>query len=467
MTSSQLLLALGIGSCVGLGVAVGAHAVLPESPVVRGLSIGGERVPVTGSVATWLAARDAEVRARPVHFRFDDRVFDATLGEAGVSLDVAATMQAAEAVAHTGSFSARMSATRAARRGEIDVPLVYAFDEADAAKALEAIAPSLAKAPVDATIDLDAHDRTPDVPGQALDVATSARIFAEASREPGKVVDVVVRPVRAKVTADDLGRVDVTKVVSAFETAFALYGTGAGRAVNIRRAAALLDGLVLAPGEMMSFNDRVGPRTRERGFALAPEIQGDELQLGIGGGTCQVSSTLHVAALYGALDVVERQSHSRPSAYAMLGLDATVSFPLADLKIKNSLGFPVLVHAYLPKPTVVRVEILGGDPVAKVDYAYAVNSTEDFARRVEVKSYLAAGKTVRHQKGVRGYEVTSIVKLHYLDGREDERHYFSGYRPAPEILYVAPGTPDSELPPLPEHATHTERKRGDPAAAAM
>ena len=117
VTPSQLLLALGIGSCVGLGVAVGAHAVLPESPVVRGHSIGGARVPVTGSVATWLAARDAEVRARPVHFHVDDRVFDATFGEAGVSLDVAATMQAAEAVAHTGSFSARMSATRAARRG--------------------------------------------------------------------------------------------------------------------------------------------------------------------------------------------------------------------------------------------------------------------------------------------------------------------------------------------------------------
>ncbi len=260
-------------------------------------------------------------------------------------------------------------------------------------------------------------------------------------------------------TAEELGRVDVSKVVTSYATDFALYGTGAGRAVNIKLAASLLDGAVLAPGQILSFNDRVGPRAKERGFALAPEIQGDEMQLGFGGGTCQVSSTLHMAALYGAVDVVERQSHSRPSAYAMLGLDATVSYPTTDLKIKNGFSFPILVHAFLPKPTQIKVEILGGDPVAKVVYGYGVNSTEDFTRRVEVKPYLPQGKTVRHQKGSRGYDVTSFVTIQYFDGREGKRSYYSGYRPAPEILYVGPGTRAEDLPPLPEHATGTDKKR--------
>jgi vancomycin resistance protein YoaR len=223
----------------------------------------------------------------------------------------------------------------------------------------------------------------------------------------------------------------------------------------------------------LSFNDRVGPRTNARGFALAPEIQGDEMQLGFGGGTCQVSSTLHMAALYGAVDVVERQSHSRPSAYALLGLDATVSYPTTDLKIRNDFSFPILIHAYLPKPTQIKVEILGGNPVAKVVYGYGVNSTEDFTRRVEVKQYLPQGKSVRHQKGSRGYDITSVVTYQYFDGREVKRSYYSGYRPAPEILYVGPGTRDEDLPPLPEHATGpatqkrvstAEGREGEPAA---
>jgi vancomycin resistance protein YoaR len=207
---------------------------------------------------------------------------------------------------------------------------------------------------------------------------------------------------------------------------------------------------------MMSFNDVVGPRTRERGFALAPEILGDEMQMGYGGGTCQASSTLHVAALFGALEIVERQAHSRPSSYTQMGLDATVSYPRSDLKIRNPLPYPVLIHAFLPRPSAVRVEILGGDPVARVEYAYAVTDAEDFVRRVDVKQELAPGQRLLHQRGIRGFEVVSLVKLHYLDGREDQRQYASGYRPTPEIYWVAPGYDPDELPPLPEHAKRPE-----------
>src|SRR5262249_16045223 len=143
----------------------------------------------------------------------------------------------------------------------------------------------------------------------------------KGTHEDQEVIQLITHRVSAKVTVEQLTRVNIEKVVSAFETTFSLFGTGAGRAVNIREAASRFDGVVLSPGQMFSFNDVVGPRTRDRGFALAPEIQGDEMQMGFGGGTCQASSTLHVAALYGALDIVERQAHSRPSSYTQMGLD--------------------------------------------------------------------------------------------------------------------------------------------------
>jgi hypothetical protein len=307
-----------------------------------------------------------------------------------------------------------------------------------------------------AALDLFRHARFPEEPGRRLDVEASIQRLSSAAHRDEDTIDLVVRTVPAKVTLDQLTYVSIEKVVSSFETTFSLYGTGAARAVNIRNAAAYLDGTVIAREATLSFNGVVGPRARDRGFVLAPEIQGDEMQLGYGGGTCQASTTLYGAALFGALTIVERQAHSRPSHYTEMGLDATVSYPRTDLKIRNSLPFPVIVHAFLPNPTTVRVEILGGDPVARVDYVYGVSGTEDFVRRIEVKESLGPGQRVLHQKGIPGFDVNSVVKVHYFDGREGEWHYYSGYRPAPEIYWVAPDYDLAALPPLPERAKGVE-----------
>jgi vancomycin resistance protein YoaR len=465
--SSRLALVLSVGALAGIGGGLLAHRYVPESPVVRGLYIGDGRVPDRpASIAAWLTARREAARRRTVRFHHEGRIFEATLEQAGVSIDVAATLAAAQPIGHRGSAMARLREAERARRGQIDVPIVWTVDEARARALLATYAEAVARAPVDARLDLAQHLRIPDVSGRELDVDGSLAALVAGTHDDDEKIELAVRYVPAKVTVVDLARVEVEKVVAAFETTFVLFGTGAGRAINIANAASRFDGTVLAPGEVFSFNDAVGPRTRERGFALAPEIQGDELQNGYGGGTCQASSTLHAAALYAALGIVERQPHSRPSSYTKMGLDATVSYPLTDLKIKNTLPYPIMIHAFLPKPTAVRVEILGGEPVAKVDYTYGVGHTEDFIRRVTVKAGTPPGKVIRHQKGIQGFDVFSIVKVTYLaDGRSEERHYYSGYRPTPEILYVAPGF-DGEMPPLPAHAKGVEGAAPDEGSGA-
>jgi vancomycin resistance protein YoaR len=461
---TRIALVVGIGSCTGAAVGGAAHAVWPESPLVRGLFVGERVVPRGCSPASFLSARRDEALGRRVRLRAGDQVFEATLGAAGVSIDVAATLGRAEAIGHEGPLRRRLAEAANARRGLVEVPLAWLTDEAQARALLSTFAPFVARPATDARLDLEKHAKIPDIPGQELDVDASLAALVRGSHEDEEMIELVVRPVSARFTLEELARVDVSKIASAFETTFVTWGTGAGRAVNIRNAASHIDGTVLAPDDVFSFNDKVGPRSRERGFALAPEIQGDELTPGYGGGTCQVSSTLHAAALFGAMDVVERQSHSRPSSYTKMGLDATVVYPSSDLKIRNSLPYPVMIHAYLPKPTALRVEILGGDPVARVDYSYGVANTEDFVRRIRVKPELAPGRVIRHQKGSCGADVTSIVKLTFLDGRVEERHYYSGYRPAPEVLWVAPGLSEGDLPPLPEHAKGVE---GQPEKVAQ
>lgn len=443
---------------MGVGVAAGfaANEVAPTDPLVRGLMIGDRFAPSSEPPSVWLSKRRDAARSRVVRFRYEDKIFESTLGEAGVEIDVAATLERAEVIGHQGSVYKRLREAREARAGKIDVPLVWRIDEARAKALMDRLAPEVYMPPVDAHLDMARRLKVPDVVGKALDERASIEALAKGTHEDEETIDLAIRRVLAKTIIDDLAAVDIEKVVSACETTFTTWGTGAGRAVNIKNAASKIDGTVLVPGAVFSFNDTVGPRTREQGFTLAPEIQGDELQPGIGGGTCQVSSTLHVAALFGALEIVDRQSHSKPSSYTRLGLDATVSFPLVDLKIKNSLPYPVMIHAFLPKPTSVRVEILGGDPVAKVEYNYGASKGEDFMRRIVVKPYFEAGRRVLHQKGSRGYDVTSVVKTLFHDGRVEERHYFSGYRPFPEIYWVAPGYDEAELPPLPEHAKGVE-----------
>lgn len=119
-----------------------------------------------------------------------------------------------------------------------------------------------------------------------------------------------------------------------------------GRAWNIALAAARIDGAVLRPGESFSFNRTVGPRGLEDGFRPAPElVDGDRVE-GIGGGVCQVASTLYAAALEAGLTIEARRAHSRPAAYIRPGLDATVSFSRGvDLVVRNDSDAPVALRA--------------------------------------------------------------------------------------------------------------------------
>jgi vancomycin resistance protein YoaR len=251
-----------------------------------------------------------------------------------------------------------------------------------------------------------------------------------------------------------LDGIDVSSVLSSFDTSFK--NKARARDVNIKTAAEYLNGTVLAPGQTLSFNKIVGPRTLERGFVDAPVIVEDELEPGVGGGVCQVASALHAAAVYGMLDIVQRRSHSRPSGYAPLGLDATVIWGEVDLKIRNPYDTPVMIHAFIPSQYVLRVELLGREPPGKVEHTYAVTEKYDFVRRVRTKPEYAPDQQKRRQRGIPGYDVVSAVRVTYADGRTERKSYKSKYWPVPEVYWVGPGFDVSQLPELPEGATGTE-----------
>ncbi|HEY6726053.1 MAG TPA: VanW family protein [Polyangiaceae bacterium] len=402
----------------------------------------------------WLELRRRQLEKQPIYLRTPDDTYEYTFADLGVELDAAEMLSAFEQTARSGSPFGRLERALRARRGTLSVDARFSFDRERARALLKRLAPSVHRPAINAELDFRNHRRVESQSGRTLDLEATLRAIEQASLVDVPVVELALLEIAPTVTTDMLADIDVSKVLASFETSFR--NKAGNRGVNIRRAAEYLDGTIVAPGAELSFNQVVGPREESRGFVWAPVIVNDEMEPGVGGGVCQVATTLHAAAVYGMLEVEQRRSHSRPSGYAPLGLDATVIYGKVDLKIKNPYDTALIVHAYLPTRTTLRVELLGRDPPGLVEHVYAVTEKHDFTRRVAAKSFLAPGAQERKQKGTPGYDVVSVVRVRYPDGTEKRRSYRSKYYPVPEVYWVSEGSDLSELPELPEGATHTE-----------
>jgi vancomycin resistance protein YoaR len=444
-----------LGGAVLAAAAFEARARLPAWEARElGLLVGGQILPEGESLQAWLEGRSATIAARRATLLTESGQLELSFAELGLTLDVAATAEQASRAAPQPSLISRLHRLLKPSPALYDAPLVFRFDSERAAQRLAALAPSVASEPVDARLDLAAHARIEEAPGKALDFAASLLEIARGTRDDGAVFEVFTRPIAPRVTTEMLRAVDVSRVLSSYDTDFTHHA--GPRAINIATAARYLNGTVVAPGEVFSFNQTVGPRSTARGFTFAPVIVADELEPGVGGGVCQVASTLHAAAVFGGFDVVQRRSHSRPSGYTPLGLDATVIDGELDLKLRNPYDSALIIHAFLPTRTSLRIELLGRDPPGKVEHFSEVKEKHEFVRRIVVEPGFEPNQSKRHQKGIWGYDVLSTVRTTYPDGQRRFRSYTSTYYPVPEVYWVGPGTDPSTLPALPDGAQGVE-----------
>ena len=134
-----------------------------------------------------------------------------------------------------------------------------------------------------------------------------------------------------------------------------------------------------------------------------------------------------------------------------------------DLKLKNPYPSALIVHAFLPTPTTLRVEFLGRTAEGKVEHFFQVKEKHEFVRRVVVDPRFEPNQSKRHQKGIWGYDVVSTVRTTYPNGERRFHSYTSTYSPVPEVYWVGQGTDPSTLPPLPEGAQGVEWG-GEPAS---
>jgi vancomycin resistance protein YoaR len=446
-----------------LGAGAGLWPVLERAlPEPTAVTLSGRAPARDRALSTWLAHR-GEVEAKAeVRVTYPDGAFVVSRRALGSSLDTEAALAVLARPRPPSGLVTRLRLwLGGAPPAPVDVPMTYRLDVTRAAGWLSQLAPSLRREAIDARLDLSGHQRVEARSGRELDLGASLSRLAALGG--GEELALAFTEVSPRIPSSALVNVDPSVVLSEYETDFAK--RGGPRVKNIARAAQLLDGALLAPGAVWSFNRTVGPRTLERGFVDAPVIVADELEPGVGGGVCQVATTLFAAGVLGGLDVVQRRSHSRPSGYAPLGLDATVIDGEVDLQLRNPYPVPIIVHASLPVPTRVRVEMLGASAPGKVEHTYAVKKSEDFFRRVDRRPELLPDQVERRQKGIPGYDVVSTVRTRYVDGSERVRRYSSTYYPVPEIYWVGSGVEVESLPALPDRASHVQ-VQGEPVTGA-
>lgn len=206
------------------------------------------------------------------------------------------------------------------------------------------------------------------------------------------------------------------------------------RSHNIRTAAAALNEVVIDPGEEFSFNDVVGPRTISKGYKTSIQFFDGEKVPGVGGGVCQVSSTLYQCLRVGALKVTTRQAHSRPVDYTPPGTDATVSWGELDLKFINTYDSPIKISTSVVDNR-LSMTITGAETDLDVRHIYSVAKVLDFeTRRIPVEGIT---KDLRVQRGKFGRP--GISRWVYSDETGVVRTdvVYDRYQPIPEIWHVS------------------------------
>lgn len=222
------------------------------------------------------------------------------------------------------------------------------------------------------------------------------------------------------------------------------------RAYNIKLACEKINGYVLAPGDEFSYNDVVGPRTVERGFRVANVYVGNTVQPGIGGGICQVSSTMYNAVVFADLEVTARRNHTLPVSYVPMGRDATVSYGSTDFKFKNTTSNPVKIVAVAEKG-INTITIIGTDenPDRNIKIETQKTGTSSPKVIIEKDPELLEGEIKIESPGTNGSSYVSY-KVVYENGVEVSRNLLAKSRYAGKDRVEIHGTKKPEVSVTPE-----------------
>ncbi|MBO5454746.1 MAG: VanW family protein [Clostridia bacterium] len=307
--------------------------------------------------------------------------------------------------------------------------------------------------PQDAYLDEESSKIIPHKVGYSFDKEKAKTILANASN--GEEYKIQLSLTYPEVTEDTLTGEMFGDTLASYSTK---YNPGeVNRTHNMYLASSKVNGTVINPGEVFSYNGVVGERTVAKGYRNAKVFENGQVVDGLAGGICQVSTTIYNAALYANLEIVERKNHSFPVSYAPMGQDATVAMGSIDFRFRNNTKYPIKVVSSV-SGGICTVTILGTDKDHyKVEIQNSITATRPRPVEYENDPTLEKGVEKVKQSGSDGYTISSR-RIVSKNGEivKNEAIHSSYYIPLKKIILrneeedapaEEPQTPEGEAPP--------------------
>ncbi|MBQ7876251.1 MAG: VanW family protein [Clostridia bacterium] len=290
---------------------------------------------------------------------------------------------------------------------------------------------------------------TESMPGCEFDKAEATKIMKSHTKE-GEAYLIPCKVNLPAFTKEEMEAGLLRDTLASFTTSYTT--SSANRCENIRLASEAINGTLMMPGDVFSFNDALGERTKERGYKPAGAYAAGKTVTEVGGGICQVSSTLYNTVLLSNLEIVERRSHQMTVSYVRVGRDATVNWGTTDFKFKNNTGHPIKIVSEISGKT-IKISIVGMNtiPDMKVDILTSTVSVIPPTEEIVEDPEKEVGYT-ETEKGSNGY-VVDAVRVVYSGDKEVSRENLTRSRYNPTKTIVTVGTKQPEGVTMPETGT--------------
>lgn len=275
----------------------------------------------------------------------------------------------------------------------------------------------------------------PEIEGVDFDVE-NAKLLLEEQKEEYEIPLIITKPAK---TTRNIGTEAFPDLLSTFSTNY--QASNVNRTTNLRLASNKINGTVLLPGEEFSYNKTVGERTVSAGFKEAAIFNAGRVENGLGGGICQISSTLYDAVVMANLDVTVRRNHQFVTSYVKAGADATVVWGSQDFKFKNTRKYPVRITATV-EGGVATVQVWGVKEEVEYDITIETKKTATISYTTQYiqDASLPAGQQKVVQSGNNGQKVEAY-KVTKLNGQVISTTLLSKdtYNAMKKIVHVGTG----------------------------
>ncbi len=461
-----------IGSVIIIGVALGIVGyiytevtkfdnIFAQNVYIEDLSVGG----LTKEEAKLKLKnmKESELKAQSLVLYSKDVEKQISCTELGITYNIDEILNKAFELGHQESFFEKYRISKEGLSYAKEFKLAQELTDEPIRNFIQENAELFYKAPVNATIQRENRQFiiTKEIEGQALDEELTLNKVLQAiedSNEEQIRVEAVIKPVTPEYTEASFN--EVQNLVSSFSTSY--NNADPNRNENLKVAAQKISCMLL-PDEVFNLSNQLEPFTEAAGYKNAGVIINGKVEDGLGGGVCQVASTLYNAVLLTDIEIVSRQNHSLPVAYVPLGRDATYATGVIDFKFKNNTGYPLFIEGYCENNK-VYVNLYGHNDVKSTyDIKFESVITEVIpapATKYEDDPTLEKGKEVVEVKALDGKRV-KLYRLYYKNGVLEKKELVDTSYYKPRAATIKRGTkevtsqdqqhttttPESTLPP--------------------